>query len=122
MATFGMRFKELRNEKKLTQDELVENFNKKYNTTFNKSTISQYENNKRKPEVNILENWADFFNVSIDYLLGRNDEKNPKKEINNATTIAAHRLGDIEQLPDDAIDEINNYIDLMRLKYLKDKK
>ena len=30
MATFGMRFKELRNEKKLTQDELVENFNKKY--------------------------------------------------------------------------------------------
>ena len=122
MATFGMRFKELRNEKKLTQDELVENFNKKYNTTFNKSTISQYENNKRKPEVNILENWADFFNVSIDYLLGRNDEKNPKKEINNATTIAAHRLGNIEQLPDDAIDEINNYIDLMRLKYLKDKK
>lgn len=122
MATFGMRFKELRNEKKLTQDELVENFNKKYNTTFNKSTISQYENNKRKPEVNILENWADFFNVSIDYLLGRNDEKNHKKEINNATTIAAHRLGDVEQLPDDAIDEINNYIDLMRLKYLKDKK
>ncbi len=122
MATFGMRFKELRNEKKLTQDELVENFNKKYNTTFNKSTISQYENNKRKPEVNILENWADFFNVSIDYLLGRNDEKNYKKEINNATTIAAHRLWDVEQLPDDAIDEINNYIDLMRLKYLKDKK
>ena len=122
MATFGMRFKELRNEKKLTQDELVENFNKKYNTTFNKSTISQYENNKRKPEVNILENWADFFNLSIDYLLGRNDEKNYKKEINNATTIAAHRLGDVEQLPDDAIDEINNYIDLMRLKYLKDKR
>ena len=68
MATFGMRFKELRNEKKLTQDELVENFNKKYNTTFNKSTISQYENNKRKPEVNILENWADFFNVYSDYI------------------------------------------------------
>ena len=106
----------------LTQDELVENFNKKYNTRFNKSTISQYENNKRKPEVNILENWADFFDVSIDYLLGRNDERNNKKEIKNATTIAAHRLGDVEQLPDDAIDEINNYIDLMRLKYLKDKK
>ncbi|WP_018590420.1 helix-turn-helix domain-containing protein [Terrisporobacter glycolicus] len=122
MTTFGIRFKELRNEKKLTQDELVENFNKKYNTRFNKSTISQYENNKRKPEVNILENWADFFDVSIDYLLGRNDERNHTKEIKNAITIAAHRLGDVEQLPDDAIDEINNYIDLMRLKYLKDKK
>ena len=122
MTTFGMRFKELRNEKKLTQDELVENFNKKYNTRFNKSTISQYENNKRKPEVNILENWADFFDVSIDYLLVRSNERNHKKEINNATTIATHRFWDIEQLSDDAIDEINSYIDLMWLKYLKDKK
>lgn len=50
------------------------------------------------------------------------DEKKPKKEIKNATTIAIHRLGDVEQLPDDVINEINNYIDLMRLKYLKDKK
>lgn len=50
------------------------------------------------------------------------DERKPKKEIRNATTISIHRLGDIVPLPDDAIDEINEYIDLMRLKYLKDKK
>lgn len=60
MATFGERFKFLRTEMNLTQDELVEKFNKVYLTSFNKSTISQYENNKRKPEINILENWADF--------------------------------------------------------------
>lgn len=60
MATFGERFKFLRTEMNLTQDELVEKFNKVYLTSFNKSTISQYENNKRKPEINVLENWADF--------------------------------------------------------------
>lgn len=50
------------------------------------------------------------------------DERKPKKEIKNATTIAIPGLRDIGQLPDDAIDEINDYINLMRLKYLKDKK
>lgn len=77
MKTFGNRFKELRKDKKLTQDELAKQFNKQFNTTFNKSTISQYENDKRKPEINILENWADFFNVSVDYLLCRTDERLP---------------------------------------------
>lgn len=64
VATFGERFKQLREEKKLTQDELVSKFNKVYFTSFNKSTISQYENNKRKPEINILENWADFWCIN----------------------------------------------------------
>lgn len=70
--SFSERFKFLRLEKNMTQDDLVESFNKKYNTTFNKSTISQYENGKRKPEVDTLENWSDFFNVPVDYLLGYN--------------------------------------------------
>lgn len=120
MKTFGARFKELRKDKKLTQEELAEQFNKQFNTTFNKSTISQYENDKRKPEVNILENWADFFNVSIDYLLCRTDEQQIKKErFQGVNTIAAHRIGDIEQLPDEALDQLNDYIELLKLKYKK---
>ncbi|MBU5308798.1 helix-turn-helix domain-containing protein [Clostridioides mangenotii] len=78
MTTFGKRFKGLREKRNLTQEELVNMFNEKYYTSFNKSTISQYENDKRKPEINVLENWADFFNVSIDYLLGRTEEKKEK--------------------------------------------
>lgn len=76
MTTFGKRFKDLREKRNLTQEELVNMFNAKYFTSFNKSTISQYENDKRKPEINVLENWADFFDVTIDYLLARTD--NPK--------------------------------------------
>lgn len=67
MATFGERFKELRIEKKLTQDKLAEKF------FIQKSSISKYENNVHIPEIDILQKFADFFGVSIDYLLGRSD-------------------------------------------------
>lgn len=114
---FGDIIKTLREEKGLTRDELA----KRMNITY--SALSKYETNNRFPDKETLNRIADYFGVTTDYLLGRTDDKAPrKKEIKNATTIAAHRLGDVEQLPDDAIDEINNYIDLMRLKYLKDKK
>lgn len=73
--TFGKRFKELRNEKGLKQQELVDDFNKIYGHTFSKSSISQYENDKRKPENEALTNFASYFNVTIDYLLGVSDEK-----------------------------------------------
>lgn len=36
-------------------------------------TLSQYETNKRTPKLEILIALADFFNVSVDYLLGRSD-------------------------------------------------
>lgn len=114
--TLENRLKILRKENKYTQEDVA----KKLGLT--KSAYGYYEQGKTVPDAHTISKLANIFDVSTDYILGLTDEKNPKKEINNATTIAAHRLGDIEQLPDDAIDEINNYIDLMRLKYLKDKK
>ena len=86
--SFGERFKELRLEKGLTQQELAEDFNKIYGHTFSKPSISQYENGKRTPENQALKNFASYFNVSIDYLLGVSDIKNnninpEKKDLQN---------------------------------------
>ena len=86
--TFGERFKELRLEKGLTHQELAEDFNKIYGHTFSKPSISQYENGKRTPENQALKNFASYFNVSIDYLLGVSDIKNnninpEKKDLQN---------------------------------------
>lgn len=53
----------------MTQDELAEDFNNKFDYSFTKATISQYENDKRIPEVSALLKFADYFNVSLDYLL-----------------------------------------------------
>lgn len=40
------------------------------------STFSQYETGKREPDYSTLVRIADYFNCSIDYLLGRVDEPN----------------------------------------------
>lgn len=69
MATFGERIKQLRTEKKLTQDKLAEIF------YLNKSSISRYENDMQIPEMPTLEALSNYFNVSVDYLLGKSDIK-----------------------------------------------
>lgn len=68
--TFGERLKLLRLEKDLTQIELGKRFN------LGKTAISLYENNERFPDKETLDKMADFFDCSIDYLLGRTDLKN----------------------------------------------
>ena len=78
--TFGKRFKSLRIEKGITQDELVKQFNEKYFYNFTKSSISMYENDKQVPEVDVLKKWAEFFQVGLDFLLGNSDIRNPYKE------------------------------------------
>lgn len=76
MPTFGERFKTLRLLKNYTQEGLVQDFNKQYHYTLTKSAISQYENGKRIPEVNVLIDFAAYFKVSIDYLLCRDTATN----------------------------------------------
>ena len=66
-----MRLKELREQKGVSQAELA-NFLRVV-----RSTICQYEKGNRMPDSNILCKLADYFNVSVDYLLGRTEEKSP---------------------------------------------
>ena len=70
-----LRIKQLREENNLTQEE----FANKLNMT--QQRISAYEKEKREPDLNTLQQIADFFGVSTDYLLGKSDIRNPEKEI-----------------------------------------
>lgn len=70
MANFASRLKELRKEFGLTQLDLSKTIN------ISKSTVSMYEAGKRKPELETLEAIADYFNVNMDYLLGKSEIKN----------------------------------------------
>lgn len=123
---FGKRFKQLRMDTKLKQQDFVETFNKKYNFNFTRQAISLYENGKRIPEIDALTSFADYFNVTVDYLLGRTDERNVHKEKpkldESIKTIAAHRININEDLPDDAIDKINDFIRMVELDYKNKKK
>jgi transcriptional regulator with XRE-family HTH domain len=74
---FGTRLKELREELKMTQEEL----SKALGT--GKASICHYEKNRRLPDTLMIEKCADYFDVTIDYILGKSDirEKyNEKKD------------------------------------------
>ena len=65
-----VRLKELRKKKGISQLRLATDLN----TTQN--TISRYETGEREPGIDELIKIADYFNVSVDYLIGRTE--NPK--------------------------------------------
>lgn len=65
MASFGSRISSLRKQKGLSQQELADRLN------VSKSSIAMYETEKREPDFEILERLAEYFSVSIDYLIGR---------------------------------------------------
>jgi len=76
----GSRLRELRKKKNLTQKELGKIFK------VSESTIGMYERNEREPSYDLIRQFSDFFGVSIDYLLGRDNAKkssdvlSPKEE------------------------------------------
>lgn len=63
-----MRLRDLREDNDITQNQIALMLNIKQNT------YSQYENGKREVPINILWKLADFYDVSIDYLVGREKE------------------------------------------------
>lgn len=70
MPTFGERLKEIRTINKVTQKKLSIDLN------LSERGIQTYELNERKPGLDVLLALADYFNVSLDYLVGRSDNPN----------------------------------------------
>ena len=62
-----MRLKQLRKGRGISQLKLAIDLNT------NQNTISRYETGEREPGIVELIKIADYFNVSIDYLVGRTD-------------------------------------------------
>ena len=65
---FGERLKQLRVVKNLTQKQLA------IETETSERGIQNYEMGIRKPAFDVLIALADYFDVSLDYLVGRSDE------------------------------------------------
>lgn len=60
-----MRLKELRESKGLTQKEVAEIIG------YSEISYGRYENGKREPDISTLCKLAEYFNVTVDYLIGR---------------------------------------------------
>ena len=68
-----MRLKEIRKSKGISQLKMAMDLNT------NQNTISRYETGEREPGINELIKIADYFNISIDYLLERTNNPNIQK-------------------------------------------
>lgn len=109
METVGERLRHLRNSKKLKQEELAKII------SISKSAIGMYERNEREPSFEIVEKLANFFNVSIDYLL---TGKNKKTDTNNSNLF----FFDIDGLSEDEIEDIKRHIDYVKWKADQERK
>ncbi|MDQ0903997.1 transcriptional regulator with XRE-family HTH domain [Paenibacillus sp. V4I7] len=65
---YGDRIALLREKRGLTQEELSNKIG------ISRAALSHYETNRREPDYETINKIANFFNVTVDYLLGRTDQ------------------------------------------------
>lgn len=109
MKTLGDSLRNARETKNLTQKEVSKK------TGINNKTISNYENDVSSPDPNALKTFADIYETSVDYLLGRSSLH---KE-SDLVTKEYHNFN-IDGLPEEAIKLVEDYIELLKLKYNAD--
>ncbi len=105
------RLKELRLEKGLLQSDIAKIINK------GERTVGFYETGERDMGTETLSKLSDFFNCSIDYLLGKSDIRNPEDTDN--FKFAYHK--EAEGLSDEEISDALRFYKEMK-KRIKDNK
>lgn len=68
MKTFADRLRELKARDKVSQAQLIRDLK------LGKKTLYNYEHGERTPPLETVVSIADYFSVSIDYLVGRSDD------------------------------------------------
>lgn len=102
MPIVGSRLRELRDARDLRQEDVANVVG------VTPEAIGMYEHNKREPKAEILTRLADFFDVNLDYLLGRTDDPRP---IGKAAHFGA-RLRQLRQIRGLSIEDLTRQCDL----------
>ena len=74
---YNNRIRELRHERKVTQLQLSIELN------VTQETISAYEHGRHMPSLEALMKMSDFFNASMDYIMGLSDVRNVRSDANH---------------------------------------
>ncbi|MDX8046630.1 helix-turn-helix transcriptional regulator [Gracilibacillus sp. S3-1-1] len=107
------RLVSLRKEKGLSQYDAAERLG------FSRGKLANYEQGTRQPDYETLIKIADFYDVSLDYLLGKSDKKETDRDSKNDadnTEDANLFFFDIEGLTEEEIDDIKRHIDYVKWK------
>lgn len=107
--TLGDKITQLREEAKLTQEELADKIG------ITRAALSHYEKNRREPDYETLKKFADFFNVSTDWLLGRSPFPKEELEKRGITKIDLTEEAEKRGLtPEEVIEILDSFDALMR--------
>lgn len=88
---YNEKLKALREDNDLNQTELGKLFN------VNQITISQYERGKRQPPIEILIKYAQYFHISLDYIVGLTDNPKPYWTVKNDNSNNNNKTVNIRQ-------------------------
>lgn len=113
---FGERLRMLRIEKGLYQKHIAQAMN------ITTSAYGFYEQGKRTPDAESLKRLADFFDVSVDYLLDRTTIKEPiSKYLYNTQKESSDSKSIYKELPEEAHEELEQYICYLKHKYNREE-
>lgn len=104
MSTFAEKIKNLRNEKKMSLDQLVAEFAKRYDSKISKSSISRWENGLASPSIDDASIYADYFSVSLDWLM----------DIQTSDKVETYAAHIDEDLSEEEMEDIKRYIDFIK--------
>lgn len=89
---FGERLKQLRREKNITQAVLADDLE------LSRSLVGMYERGERGPSFEAADKLADYFNVSLNYLMGYTDLREPYPRHDDPSGSRALMLSAYEQM------------------------
>ena len=103
---FQIRLKKLRESKNMSQYAFAKDFGTA------QSTVGGWESGKREPNFETMQKLADYFNVTVDYLLGR--EETPMSPSASGTWVPV--LGNVQAgIPVEAVQDILDYEDISNI-------
>lgn len=108
-----MRLREIRKAKGLTMKDVAKILN------VSESAVSQYENGKRELDYASMSKLADYFDVSIDYLLEREEKLIVPENIKN---VHMAFYGGLDGLTQEDLDAVSNFVEFLKSKYDNEKK
>lgn len=111
MAEFYERLSLLREEKGLNKTEMAKRLG------IPVSTYSNYEYGNREPDFTLAKKIADYFNVTTDYLLGRDVKEENVPEIDKHAKLIAAHIDD--NVSDEEMGKITSYIEFLKTQKKK---
>ncbi|MBR3624704.1 MAG: helix-turn-helix transcriptional regulator [Selenomonadaceae bacterium] len=112
----GEKLRELRLRDKLTQDDVVQRF------SMSRSAYSLYENGKRRPSFELLVQFANFYDVSTDYLLGRIPTYYPENNFKfDLSAAKVDMINLILKTNEKLYSKIKDVIDYLNFKHAKEE-